>query len=171
MALTNAQLAAGLNATLTDAAQHVDAETVRRWRARGLTTPAEGEEMPAWAARALRWRAENVKRSGPKPRTTRASEMDRAELRKKRAEARLKELELAEREGKLHSVPECHDLQVGRYQELAAAFAGYGRALKHRVHLLPPDEVEQILDDEVRRRLEIVAPRAPQGAAVDAGTA
>jgi phage terminase Nu1 subunit (DNA packaging protein) len=152
------------------AALDLDVRTLQRYLERGMPEPTEGETLDAWKARAEKWRTANRHAPGPKPRS-KTSALDKAELRKKQAEAKLRELDLAERQGKLHSVPECHDLQVGRYQELAAAFAGFARAMKHRVHLVPPDEVEQILDDEVRRRLEIVAPRAPQGAAVDAGTA
>jgi hypothetical protein len=175
MALTHPQLAAAFNAKLADETLHVDAVTIGRYLKRQptpLTPPAEGEPIEAWAVRAQRWRAENLKRPGPKPRAARGSELDRAELRKKRAEAALKELELAERREEVHSVPECEELQVRRFQEMSRAFAGFANALAPRLHMQSIEAIAVILDDEIRRRIEIVAPRqgAP-GADVLAGAA
>jgi hypothetical protein len=172
MALTHAQLAAAFNTTLADADLHVDAVTIGRWLKRQptpLAPPADGEELPAWAARAQRWRRDNLKRPGPKPRAARGSELDRAELRKKKAEAALKELELASRRGELVPRKEYEAAEVLRYQAMTNAFAGMGDALARRVHLQPPDAIKVIVDDEVRRRLEIAAP--PEGRGVDASAA
>lgn len=173
MAVTQAQLAAAVNATLADPSLHIDAVTIGRYLNRKLnplSPPADGEDLAKWAAKAQRWRHENLKRPGPKPRIARGrvGELERAELRKKKAEATLREIDVEERKGKLHSVPECEALQVQRYQAVAHAFAGFARSVARRVSLLPADEAELVLDDEVRRRLEIIAPR--EAGNLDAGT-
>ena len=151
MKFTTAQLAAAIE---------LDVESVRRYLKRKpnpLTGPEKGEKLEAWAERAKQWRADNLKRPGPKPRTARGTELDEAELRKKVAEASLKELELAERQGALHSVPECEALAVLRYERMSAAFGTLGDVLARRCARQPPDVIKGIVDEEVGRRLEIVA--------------
>lgn len=146
--MTNEQLAEALG---------LNVRTIERDRLRGLPLPADGEDLAAWATRAKAWRKSTRKRPGPRPTATAGDSDIIAMTRYRVAKAELAELQLAERRAQLHSKEECESVQVRRYQEMCNAFASIGDALARRLYQQSPDAIKVIVEEEVWRRLEIVA--------------
>lgn len=133
---------------------------LRGYLKRGLTVPADGESIEVWVVRARAWCAANRGKTGPKPGSVAGGDggqLAHAELRLKRARAERAELELRQMRGEVHSRKECEAIAVRRYQEMSNAFGGLGDALARRLYQQTPDAIKVIVDDEVRRRLAIVA--------------
>lgn len=143
---TNEELASALG---------VSVRTIPRMRKRGLPAPAEGEDLQEWAKRAATWRRENRKPPG-RPADKSIEEQD-ADARFRLARAIKIELEVEEKKGNLHSKRECEAAHARRCHELTISFLGLGQAVARRCYQRTPDVIEQIIDDEVRRRLQVLA--------------
>lgn len=151
---TNDELAAALG---------VSARTIPRMRKRGMPAPAEGEDLQEWAKRASVWRTENRKPPG-RPVDKSIEEQD-ADARWRLARAIKIELEVEEKKGNLHSKAQCEAAHARRCHELTISFLGLGQAVARRCYQRTPDVIQQIIDDEVRHRLQVLA----DGGIVDDG--
>ncbi len=143
---TNEELAAALG---------VSVRTIPRMRKRGLPAPTEGEDLQEWAKRAEAWRKESRKPPG-RPVDKSVEEQD-AETRFRLARAIKIELEVEQIRGNLHSKSECEAAHAARCHELTISLLGLGQAVARRCYQRTPDVIQEIIDDEVRRRLQVIA--------------
>lgn len=137
----------------------------RRWE-EGLPRIDPGEAIESWAKRALSWIETNRRKPGPKPYEKKgtAAKLDEAEMRFRNARARNEELDVAEREGKLHSKEECERDETQRWLEVKAALLQVGATVAPRLlHQTEPQFVQAQIDEEIRLALErfTAEPAAP----------
>lgn len=133
----------------------VATRTLQRYLVRGLTVPQPGETSEQWVARAKAWRAANRGRPGP-PASGGETKAE-WDVRWRRARALTVELELQLRRGEVHGQAECEREQVARCQEIAAAFGNLGDVCARRLYQASPETIKLVIDEEVRRRLEILS--------------
>jgi phage terminase Nu1 subunit (DNA packaging protein) len=143
---TNDELAAALG---------VSARTIPRMRKRGMPAPADGEDLQEWAKRASVWRTENRKPPG-RPVDKTPEEQD-AETRFRLARAIKIELEVEQIKGRLHSKDECEAAHARRCHEVTISLLGLGQAVARRCYQRTPDVIQEIIDEEVRRRLLVLS--------------
>lgn len=146
MTNTNEELATALG---------VSSRTIPRLRKRGMPLPAEGEDLQEWAKRAETWRRENRKPPG-RPVDKSVEEQD-ADTRFRLARAIKIELEVEEKKGNLHSKKECEAAHTRRCHEVTISMLGLGQAVARRCYQRTPDVIQEIIDEEVRRRLQVLA--------------
>lgn len=137
------------------AALGLHVRTMQRWLQAGLPEPTDGEDLKEWAARANAWRRASRKPRG-RPVEKTPEEQD-ADTRFRLARAIKIELEVAQLKSALHSREECEAEQARRCQELAISLLGLGQSVARRCYQRTPDAIHQIIDDEVRRRLQVLA--------------
>ena len=146
--MTNEELAAALG---------VSERTIPRMRKRGLPIPMEGEDLKAWAIRAEHWRKTNRRPPGrPRDKEPTPDEAE-SDARWRLARAVKLELEVAEKKRELHSKKQCEAEHTRRVQEMTIGMMGVGQAVARRVYNRTPDIVQAIIDEEVRRRLQVLS--------------
>lgn len=150
--MTNHDLATALGVSVT---------TIERYRARGIPLPAEGEKLASWAKRAQEWR--RAQRRLPGPRATKPGDPAKQEkltglARVRELTARKLEIEIAEREGKLHSTEQCHNEFIARLQELRNGFAQLPDQLARALYQAPtPDAIKERVEAAVARIFEVLS--------------
>ncbi len=146
--MTNEQLAEALR---------VNVRTIERDRRRGMPLPVDGEAIAAWVERARAWKRENRRKPGPRAKAAPGDAETAAMARYRIAKAELAELQLAERRGELHSQRECEAARVQRFGEVTVAMLGLGQAVARKCAHQSADVVLLVVDEEVRRRLQVLA--------------
>lgn len=137
------------------AAVGMTVRTVHRWLNEGLPEPTDGEDLQEWATRAKAWRKASRKPRG-RPVEKTPEEQD-AETRFRLARAIKIEIEVEQLKRTLHSREECEAEQARRCHEVAISLIGVGQSVARRCYQRTPDVIQQIIDDEVRRRLQVLA--------------
>jgi phage terminase Nu1 subunit (DNA packaging protein) len=137
------------------AALGLHVRTMQRWLNAGLPEPTDGEDLKEWATRAHAWRKASRKPRG-RPVEKTPEEQD-AETRFRLARAIKIEIEVEQLKRTLHSREECEAEQARRCHEVAISLIGVGQSVARRCYQRTPDVIQQIIDDEVRRRLQVLA--------------
>jgi phage terminase Nu1 subunit (DNA packaging protein) len=145
------------------AALGLHVRTMQRWLNAGLPEPTDGEDLKEWATRAHAWRKASRKPRG-RPVEKTPEEQD-AETRFRLARAIKIEIEVEQLKRTLHSREECEAEQARRCHEVAISLIGVGQSVARRCYQRTPDVIQQIIDDEVRHRLQVLA----DGGLVDDG--
>ncbi|MFN3242078.1 MAG: hypothetical protein ACE37K_11245 [Planctomycetota bacterium] len=147
--MTNGQLAKALG---------VSVRTIERDRAKGMPLPANGEAIKAWAKRAKAWRAEQRRIPGPRKAKASIEEQKPSKPleRKRLADAKRAELELAKAEGLLHSKEECEREDAQRWAQVMNALRMLGPRLARRLgNVNPtPEFVQEVYDEEMSLAIE-----------------
>jgi phage terminase Nu1 subunit (DNA packaging protein) len=142
----------------------ITVRTLQRYLDRGLPPAAPGETLVHWIARAKPWIAANRRKSGPKKLVAGdglpvapGGTTDQLE-RWRRFRADREELELQARRGQVHSKAECEQEAVRRLAELVAGCKMLPDRLARRWgHAIPPDEVKETVDSELREIFDAFA--------------
>lgn len=144
------------NQQQADALQCGGARYVQKLRERGLPKPLNRETKAAWLKRARIWIADHVQPKGagrdgdPDDPTTLAH----FARRKRIADTRLRELELAVREGDLHSKTTCEAETVQRGNALRLHLQRLPTELAEQCDMKPGDHVFVVADRLVREAIE-----------------
>ena len=143
----------------------IDVRTLRRLERLGMPMPADGETLNSWSARATQWRADARKTPGPKksPERQKREDLEAAILEEKLEKLRRENKVQA---GEMHSRKQCEMDEERNYQQVAQALLSVGAQVARKCYQKPPDEIQVIVDDAIRRCLEIISrsKRPPPGA-------